>query len=243
MRLSLVIPAYNEAERLPAYLLGIREHFARAQFGYEVIVVDDGSTDGLATLLADLARTWKELRLVRHPQNQGRGAAIRTGSRAARGELVMYADADGATPIGEEAKLRAAMDAGADIAIGSRSIRGCAGARYAMRIQNVAARGCRRSVVPVRGQSLAARHRTAWRGAPGRLPHCRGAGSLVGESRLEGATGARQLAHVLGALAHRPRAWQPQARRKPNGRVRGHRGVFLMKVRWLLRPLENGCRI
>ena len=123
LRLSVVIPAYNEAERLPAYLFAIREHFAEVQVAYEVIVVDDGSTDGLELLVAGLAGAWKELRLVRHEQNQGRGAAIRTGSRAARGGLIMYADADGATPIGEEAKLRAAMAAGADIAIGSRIVR------------------------------------------------------------------------------------------------------------------------
>src|SRR5262249_7466464 len=64
--------------------------------------------------------TWPQLRLVQHDRNRGRGQAIRTGAAAAQGALVMYADADGATPIAEERKLRAAIQAGADIAIGSR---------------------------------------------------------------------------------------------------------------------------
>ena len=123
MKLTLLIPAYNEATRLPPYLCAIKEHFARNGVSYEVIVVDDGSTDDMSTLLEKMAVQWAALRLLRHGENQGRGQAIRTGSAAARGDLVLYADADGATPIGEEAKLRAAIEQGADVAIGSRAIR------------------------------------------------------------------------------------------------------------------------
>lgn len=123
MKLSLLIPVYNEAERFPPYLQHIKDHFSRIGITYEIIVVDDGSTDGMTTSLEGFSAAWPELRIVRHGHNQGRGQAIRTGHAAARGDIVLVADADGATPIGEETKLRAALEHGADVAIGSRVIR------------------------------------------------------------------------------------------------------------------------
>ncbi len=135
--LSLVLPAYNEAGRLPPYLAAVREHFDRRYGeGYEVIVVDDGSGDGLVPLLARSAADWPQLRWLRHPHNQGKGAAVRTGILAAEGQLVMFADADGATPIEEERRLAEAIDGGAALAIGSRL---------------VAAEGVARSRSPLRG--------------------------------------------------------------------------------------------
>ncbi len=119
--LSVIIPAYNEAERLPPYLVAIRDHLDGAlPGGYEVIVVDDGSRDGMAGRLRRSFGDWPELRIEAHPTNRGKGAAVRSGVLSARGELVLFADADGATPIGEERRLRAAIAAGADIAAGSR---------------------------------------------------------------------------------------------------------------------------
>ncbi len=120
--LSIVIPAYNEVRRLPPYLIAIRSYCDRVLPNrYEVVVVDDGSKDNLVDILADLrAGGWSELSWVRHTPNQGKGAAMRTGLRVARGELILLADADGATAIEEEAQLRRAMEQGGDIAIGSR---------------------------------------------------------------------------------------------------------------------------
>jgi dolichyl-phosphate beta-glucosyltransferase len=122
--LSLVIPAYNESRRLPPYLESVRDHLTR-QFGeaYEVLVVDDGSSDALPRVLEDECSQWPQLEVRRHDVNQGKGAAVRTGMLAARGELLLFADADGATPIGEECRLRAAIEAGADLAVGSRLVR------------------------------------------------------------------------------------------------------------------------
>lgn len=119
--ISIVIPAYNERGRLPAYLERVRAH-CRAEFDedYEVVVVDDGSTDGLGEHLEQLTAGWDQLAVVHHAINQGKGAAIRTGMLSGRGELLLFADADGATPIGEEQKLRFAIERGADVAIGSR---------------------------------------------------------------------------------------------------------------------------
>ncbi len=119
--LTLMIPAYNEASRLPAYLARVREYGDRVfPGGYEVIVVDDGSEDGLAGILEELTADWPQLSFRRHLANQGKGAAVRTGVLAAAGEFVLFTDADGATPIAEECKLRRAIEQGADIAVGSR---------------------------------------------------------------------------------------------------------------------------
>jgi dolichyl-phosphate beta-glucosyltransferase len=123
LALSLVLPAYNEAARLPSYLVSIRRHLQRRYPDrYEVIVVDDGGTDGLQLVLAQAAASWPQLRWIRHARNQGKGAAVRTGILAARGQLVLFADADGATPISEESRLAAAIRDGADLAVGSRLV-------------------------------------------------------------------------------------------------------------------------
>jgi dolichyl-phosphate beta-glucosyltransferase len=119
--LSVIIPAYNEAIRLPPYLLLIRDYLERTLGGnYEVIVVDDGSRDGLSDLLEQQCVEWPQLCLHRHRTNRGKGAAVRTGMLAACGTILLFADADGATSIEEEQLLRNALAGGADIAIGSR---------------------------------------------------------------------------------------------------------------------------
>lgn len=119
--LSVVIPAYNEARRLPPYLEAVRKHLDE-RFGsdYEVIVVDDGSRDELPRVLEEAAANWPQLRSIRHAENRGKGAAVRTGMLAAAGRYVLFADADGATPIEEQARLAAELDGEADMAIGSR---------------------------------------------------------------------------------------------------------------------------
>jgi dolichyl-phosphate beta-glucosyltransferase len=119
--LSVIIPAYNESHRLPPYLASVRPYLQQHYpDGHEVIVVDDGSDDGLAEMLPVLAAEWPELVVMRHPVNRGKGAAIRTGMLAAAGRLLLFADADGAAPIDQEAKLAEAIEAGADLAVGSR---------------------------------------------------------------------------------------------------------------------------
>ena len=115
---SLVIPAFNEAARLPAFLAAATAHLRDLYPGsFEILVVDDGSTDATGALAA---RAGTPVRLLPLPMNQGKGAAVRAGMLAARGGLRLFADADGATPIGEVTRLVRALDAGHDIAIGSR---------------------------------------------------------------------------------------------------------------------------
>lgn len=123
--LSLVIPAYNEVGRVGAFLADVRDHLDAAYPGrYEVLVVDDGSRDGTADLVRAETDRWPELRLLGHNVNRGKGAAVRTGMLEARGTRLLFADADGATPIAEERRLAAALDGGAAVAVGSRVVPG-----------------------------------------------------------------------------------------------------------------------
>ena len=118
-RWSVVIPAYNEALRLPAHLAEVVAYFDGRKEPYEVLVVDDGSRDETAARVLEAQATHPPVTLHRLGVNRGKGFAVRAGMRAARGLLRLMADADGATPIGEVERLEAAIQAGADIAVGS----------------------------------------------------------------------------------------------------------------------------
>jgi dolichyl-phosphate beta-glucosyltransferase len=115
VELSVVIPAYNEAARLPAFLDSVLAYCREQCPGAEIIVVDDGSGDDTAKLASRPG-----VRVLSHLRNAGKGAAVRTGMLAARGRLRLFADADGATSMDELAGLREAVERGADIAIASR---------------------------------------------------------------------------------------------------------------------------
>jgi dolichyl-phosphate beta-glucosyltransferase len=120
--ISMVIPAYNEEGRILPTLLSIVEYFSHCRRCYEVIVVDDGSWDRTTQLVQELARRFPSIKLIRLPRKMGKGAAVRTGIRNAIGRFIMYNDADGATPIAEIERLFAAIEHGADLAIGSRAL-------------------------------------------------------------------------------------------------------------------------
>jgi glycosyltransferase involved in cell wall biosynthesis len=126
--LSLVIPAYDEEARLPALLetLATSAEGAVAEAGFalrEALVVDDGSEDRTAAILAEAEATHPKLRAVSAGErNAGKGAAVAAGVRQATGEYVLIADVDLSTPLGELPKLGDAIRAGADVAIGSRAL-------------------------------------------------------------------------------------------------------------------------
>jgi dolichyl-phosphate beta-glucosyltransferase len=120
---SVVIPAFNEEARLPAFLPRVVAYL-ESEFpnAHEIVVVDDGSTDGTNSWLGDQKRRHSRIRVVSFSENRGKGAAVRAGVMGSTGDLILFADADGATPISEEHRLRAAIRSGADVAVGSRLI-------------------------------------------------------------------------------------------------------------------------
>lgn len=123
--LSVIIPAYNEEARLPRALARIRDYlFSRNVAGdqTEIIVVDDGSTDGTAQIVEEWSRKIPTLRLVSNGRNRGKGYSVRHGILEARGRIALFTDADLSAPIEEADKLFAALKAGNDVAIGSRAL-------------------------------------------------------------------------------------------------------------------------
>jgi dolichyl-phosphate beta-glucosyltransferase len=118
-RLSIVIPAYNEAKRLPPTLERIVAWCAAQTFPIEIVLVDDGSSDGTRDV-AERGLAAIEHQILVHATNRGKGAGIRTGMTAARGEYVLFTDADLSTPIEEATRFLAEHERGTPVVIGTR---------------------------------------------------------------------------------------------------------------------------
>lgn len=122
--LSVVIPAYNEGERLARSLSSITAYLHAETIASEIVVIDDGSTDDTSRV-AEAQLTPPHGRVLRSPENRGKGSAVRQGVLAARGSWILLTDADLSTPIEEHAKLTAvARDHDVDVVIGSRALPG-----------------------------------------------------------------------------------------------------------------------
>jgi dolichyl-phosphate beta-glucosyltransferase len=121
--ISIVIPAFNEERRLPKALERIHAHLTARQLHAEVIVVDDGSTDGTAKLVERVRQEYPEVRLSPNGRNRGKGFSVRRGMLEARGEIALFTDADLSAPIEEADKLLTALrESGCNGAIGSRAV-------------------------------------------------------------------------------------------------------------------------
>lgn len=118
--LSVVIPTYNEAARILPTLREILAYLPRVCPSFELIISDDGSTDDTLGVIARAFGPHPHLRLLADTQHRGKGAAVRQGMRAARGELLLFCDADLSTPIAEIEVFLGAIPGGNDIVIGSR---------------------------------------------------------------------------------------------------------------------------
>jgi dolichyl-phosphate beta-glucosyltransferase len=119
--LSLVVPAFNEAIRFQKTLPVLREFLKRQNYSWELLIVDDGSSDGTADVPGKYFND-SECRVIRLQSNRGKGYAVRKGVASAQGQRVLISDADLSTPLKEINKLFDALEQGADIAIGSRSL-------------------------------------------------------------------------------------------------------------------------
>jgi glycosyltransferase involved in cell wall biosynthesis len=120
-KVSVVIPAYNEADRIGETIRRIQNFLKTMPWESEVIVVDDGSRDNTSAAVGAL--TFPGLRVIRHETNHGKGFAVKTGVLAASGEYVLFSDADLSAPIEElEKVLAAALNQNADVVIGSRAV-------------------------------------------------------------------------------------------------------------------------
>ncbi|PZM81017.1 MAG: glycosyltransferase family 2 protein [Candidatus Melainabacteria bacterium] len=119
--LSVIIPAYNEEKRLPTTLESVHAFLSETGQDFEIIVVDDGSSDNTKAVVNDFAGTHCSVRLIAHTPNMGKGYSVREGMLKAQGEYLLLDDADGASPIAEVVRLLSAIEAGADVAIGSRA--------------------------------------------------------------------------------------------------------------------------
>jgi len=120
---SIVIPAYNEGSRLPKTFPSIMRYMESLGIPYEVIVVDDGSTDETGRMVLEMAPANPRVTLIRHEANQGKGKAVQTGMLAARGEYVIFADADLSTPIEMVERFVAHLADGCDIVVGNRRMK------------------------------------------------------------------------------------------------------------------------
>jgi len=118
--LSIVIPAYNECARIEGALERVMRCIEDRGWDAEVIVIDDGSNDSTVDVVQHWMALYERLHLVKNDGNRGKGYSVRNGLLQAAGDIVMFTDADLSAPIEEAERLFAALDAGADVAIGSR---------------------------------------------------------------------------------------------------------------------------
>jgi dolichyl-phosphate beta-glucosyltransferase len=147
---SVVIPAFNEHDRIVPTIGAISAHLCSSGHSLELIVSDDGSTDGTAALVRSLGLA--NVSVLHSKVNRGKGAAVRDGVIAAKGRYILFSDADLSTPIEEFARLLAAVERGAGVAVASRAAGG-AEERYRSRLRSLtsaALRGGLRGATGVR---------------------------------------------------------------------------------------------
>jgi dolichyl-phosphate beta-glucosyltransferase len=120
--LSIIVPAYNEEQRLPATLVRMREYLDGRDEPYELLVVDDGSSDTTLAMAREIAGDWPQMQVLALVHNTGKGAAVRLGMLTATGEHRIFSDADLSTPIEEVERLRERLHGQCAVAIASRAL-------------------------------------------------------------------------------------------------------------------------
>lgn len=122
--LSIIIPAYNEAERIPKTLLDMDKRLEHAEYSYEILVVNDGSTDNTAEIVRNMVKVIRNLKLIDLKDNSGKGGTVRQGMLLASGKIRLFTDADNSTSIDQFNNMMPFFKEGYDIVIGSRAIKG-----------------------------------------------------------------------------------------------------------------------
>ena len=122
--LSIIIPAYNEAERIPVTLLDMDKRLADAPYSYEILVVNDGSKDNTAEVVRNMAKAVRNLKLVDNVENKGKGAVVRQGMLLASGVIRLFTDADNSTSIDQFDQMIPFFKEGYEVVIGSRATKG-----------------------------------------------------------------------------------------------------------------------
>ena len=122
--LSIIIPAYNEAERIPATLIDMDKRLSGVEYSYEILVVNDGSRDNTATVVKSMAKMVKNLKLIDLKENTGKGGAVKQGMLLAAGHIRLFTDADNSTSIDQFEKMIPLFKEGYGVVIGSRALKG-----------------------------------------------------------------------------------------------------------------------
>ncbi len=124
IRLSVVVPAYNEGQRIAATLQVVDAYLKKQAYGYEIIVVSDGSRDNTAAVVEAIKGKIANLKLIANKENHGKGYVVRQGILEATGQYRLFTDSDNSTPIEQIEKMWPYFDQGFDIVIGSRDAKG-----------------------------------------------------------------------------------------------------------------------
>ncbi len=122
--LSIIIPAYNEAERVPKTLLDIDKRLEKAPYSYEIFVVNDGSKDNTAEVVRNMAKVVKNLKLIDNVENKGKGGVVRQGMLLSNGAIRLFMDADNSTAIDQFDQMMPYFKDGYEVVIGSRAVKG-----------------------------------------------------------------------------------------------------------------------
>lgn len=121
---SVIIPAYNEARRLPLTLIDVDKHLSEQEYSYEILVVSDGSKDHTVEITKRFMPLINNLRVIDNKENKGKGAAVRQGMLAAKGSWRLFMDADNSTSVVEFNKMLPYFKTGYQVVIGDRKIKG-----------------------------------------------------------------------------------------------------------------------
>ncbi|MFH1745266.1 MAG: dolichyl-phosphate beta-glucosyltransferase, partial [bacterium] len=136
MHLSVIVPVYNEEKNLANSIHEFTEFLRTKKYTWEIIIVNDGSTDNTEKIVEDLKRSIPNLRFINNKTNRGKGAAVRQGFLEGRGDFRLFLDADNATTIDHVDKIWPMLENGCAVVMGSRNKKDAPGARQEIK-QNI----------------------------------------------------------------------------------------------------------